>query len=123
MPARRTATRRPATAKSPPRPAVPKQPFDIDEVFVRLRAATRDPRGRRHRRITNRWGYVSAPTPEATLAALEAKLPTQYHVEMNERLVPFGKQMCTGRAPRYRDSIRSPPRARRIRPRSTPRRP
>src|SRR4029079_12934898 len=29
-------------------------------------------------RVTNRWGYVQAPNPEATMAALEAKLPRQY---------------------------------------------
>jgi endonuclease-3 len=51
-------------------------------------------------RVTNRWGYVAATTPEATLAQLEQKLPRQYWVEINERLVPFGKRICTGRAPR-----------------------
>jgi endonuclease-3 len=51
-------------------------------------------------RVTNRWGYVAAPTPEATLAALEAKLPKQYWVELNALLVPFGKHVCTGVAPK-----------------------
>lgn len=51
-------------------------------------------------RITNRWGYVAAPTPEATLAQLEKKLPERYRVEINERLVPFGKRICTGPAPK-----------------------
>lgn len=51
-------------------------------------------------RITNRWGVVSAPTPEATLAQLEAWLPRDEWVEINERLVPFGKWICTGRAPK-----------------------
>ena len=51
-------------------------------------------------RITNRWGVVHAPTPEATLAGLEAWLPRDYWVEINERLVPFGKRICTGRAPK-----------------------
>jgi endonuclease-3 len=51
-------------------------------------------------RVTNRWGYVQGRTPEATLAALEAKLPQQYHVEINELLVPFGKHICTGTLPR-----------------------
>ena len=31
-------------------------------------------------RVTNRWGYVSAKTPEKTLAALEAKLPARHWV-------------------------------------------
>ena len=51
-------------------------------------------------RITNRWGVVRAPTPEATLPQLEAWLPREYWVEINERLVPFGKHVCTGRAPK-----------------------
>ena len=51
-------------------------------------------------RITNRWGVVSAPTPETTLARLEAWLPREYWVEINERLVPFGKWICTGRLPK-----------------------
>src|SRR5438105_14555854 len=41
-------------------------------------------------RITNRWGYVHAPTPEATLHALELTLPKKYWVEINALLVPFG---------------------------------
>lgn len=51
-------------------------------------------------RITNRWGIVAASTPERTQAALEAVLPEQYRVEINERLVPFGKHVCTGERPR-----------------------
>jgi endonuclease-3 len=51
-------------------------------------------------RITNRWGYVAAATPERTIAALAAKLPRRYWVEINERLVPFGKSICTGVRPR-----------------------
>jgi endonuclease III len=51
-------------------------------------------------RVTNRWGYVAERSPEATMAALEAKLPTRYHVEINRLLVPFGKHICTGRRPR-----------------------
>jgi endonuclease-3 len=46
-------------------------------------------------RITNRWGYVQARTPEATMAVLETKLPRQYWVEINALLVPFGKRICT----------------------------
>jgi len=50
-------------------------------------------------RVTNRWGYVAAPTPEATMAALEQVLPPAYHVEINALLVPFGKHICTARLP------------------------
>jgi endonuclease III len=51
-------------------------------------------------RVTNRWGYVQAATPEKTMAALEAKLPQQYWVEINRLLVAFGKHICTGQQPR-----------------------
>jgi len=51
-------------------------------------------------RITNRWGYVETRTPEQTLAALEAKLPAPYHIELNALLVPFGKHICLGTRPR-----------------------
>jgi endonuclease-3 len=51
-------------------------------------------------RVTNRWGYVQANTPEHTLQALEAKLPQKYWVEINRLLVPFGKHICTGQRPR-----------------------
>jgi endonuclease-3 len=50
-------------------------------------------------RITNRWGYVQTQTPEQTMKALEAKLPKKYWIEINERLVPFGRFICTGRVP------------------------
>jgi endonuclease-3 len=50
-------------------------------------------------RVTNRWGYVSAPTPEKTMVALEAKLPRRYWIEINRLLVPFGKHICTGSLP------------------------
>jgi endonuclease-3 len=51
-------------------------------------------------RVTNRWGYVEAKTPEKSMAALEAKLPRQYWVEINKLLVPFGKFVCTGNKPK-----------------------
>jgi endonuclease III len=51
-------------------------------------------------RVTNRWGYVAAPTPEKTTAALEAVLPRRWWVEINKLLVPFGKHICTGRLPK-----------------------
>ena len=51
-------------------------------------------------RVTNRWGLVQAKTPEDTMAALEKVLPRQFWVEINRLLVPFGKSVCTGTAPR-----------------------
>jgi endonuclease-3 len=51
-------------------------------------------------RVTNRWGYVRAPTPEGTRRDLEKQLPRKYWVELNRLLVPFGKHICTGRLPK-----------------------
>jgi endonuclease III len=50
-------------------------------------------------RIANRWGYVHTNTPERTLAALTARLPRQYWLEINAQLVPFGKHICTPTQP------------------------
>ena len=51
-------------------------------------------------RVTNRWGYVDAPTPEKTMIELENKLPRAHWIEINRLLVPFGKHICTGTLPR-----------------------
>jgi endonuclease III len=51
-------------------------------------------------RVTNRWGYVQAPTPEKTMAALQQVLPRRLWVEINALLVPFGKHICTGVRPK-----------------------
>ncbi len=51
-------------------------------------------------RVTNRWGLVHEPTPEKTMEALQQKLPQPYWVEINALLVPFGKHICTGTAPK-----------------------
>ena len=51
-------------------------------------------------RVSNRWGYVQASTPEKTMAALEAKLPHEHWIDINRLLVPFGKHICTGERPR-----------------------
>jgi len=51
-------------------------------------------------RICNRWGYVATTTPERTHDALLAILPEQHRVEINALLVPFGKHICTGVAPK-----------------------
>jgi endonuclease-3 len=51
-------------------------------------------------RVTNRWGYIEASTPEKAMIALEAKLPRRYWIEINQLLVPFGKHVCTGQRPK-----------------------
>jgi endonuclease-3 len=51
-------------------------------------------------RVTNRWGFVTATTPEKTMAALRGKLPKRYWIEINALLVPFGKHVCTGVRPK-----------------------
>jgi endonuclease-3 len=51
-------------------------------------------------RVTNRWGYVKATTPEKSLLALEGKLPQKYWIDINRLLVPFGKHICTGNFPK-----------------------
>jgi endonuclease-3 len=51
-------------------------------------------------RVTNRWGYIAAKTPEKTMEALLEKLPQEYWIELNRLLVPFGKHLCTAIAPK-----------------------
>lgn len=51
-------------------------------------------------RITNRWGYVHTTPPEKTALALADILPERYWIEINERLVPFGKWVCTSARPK-----------------------
>ncbi len=51
-------------------------------------------------RVTNRWGLVTASTPERTMEALEQVLPKRYWIEINSVLVPFGKHICTGQLPK-----------------------
>lgn len=51
-------------------------------------------------RVVNRWGYVQAASPEATMVVLEEVLPERYWIEINRLLVPFGKHVCTGVKPR-----------------------
>ena len=51
-------------------------------------------------RVTNRWGYVQASTPEKTMVALGEKLPRKYWIDINRLLVPFGKHICTGQLPK-----------------------
>jgi endonuclease-3 len=51
-------------------------------------------------RITRRWGYITASTPEKAIAELEEKLPRKFWVKINELLVPFGKHICRGPLPK-----------------------
>lgn len=51
-------------------------------------------------RVCNRWGYVRTTSPERTHDALMTILPERHRVEINAVLVPFGKHICTGTAPR-----------------------
>lgn len=51
-------------------------------------------------RVTNRWGFVQASTPEKTMAVLQDRLPRRYWVEINALVVPFGKHVCTGTRPK-----------------------
>ena len=51
-------------------------------------------------RVTNRWGYVHASTPEGTMRELETVLPKRHWIDINRLLVPFGKHICTGKLPK-----------------------
>ncbi len=51
-------------------------------------------------RVCNRWGYVRTSSPERTHDTLSRILPERHRVEINALLVPFGKHICTGVAPR-----------------------
>lgn len=51
-------------------------------------------------RVTARWGYVAAGSPDQIRRQLEAKLPNRYWIEINRLLVPFGKHICTGTLPK-----------------------
>jgi endonuclease-3 len=46
-------------------------------------------------RVANRWGVIDTRTPEQSQIALEKVFPPRYWLELNERLVPFGKAICT----------------------------
>jgi endonuclease-3 len=51
-------------------------------------------------RITNRWGYVAAKTPDTTELALRAYLPKQYWIPINNLLVTLGQNICHPTSPR-----------------------
>jgi endonuclease-3 len=50
-------------------------------------------------RISNRWGYIRAKTPEQTEFALREKLPKEYWLEYNGLLVSMGQNLCTPTSP------------------------
>jgi len=45
-------------------------------------------------RITNRWGYVKAKTPDQTEVVLRKKLPSEYWLVINDYLVTYGQNLC-----------------------------
>ena len=45
-------------------------------------------------RISNRWGYIHARTPEKSEEALREKLPRRYWKVYNDLLVTFGQNLC-----------------------------
>ena len=51
-------------------------------------------------RVVNRWGLIEAKDPKKTLKALEEVVPRNRWVDVNRLLMPFGKHICLGRAPR-----------------------
>lgn len=59
-------------------------------------------------RIVNRWGYVTARTPDLTEQALRDRLPLEYWIPLNDLLVSFGQHRCLPVTPRCSDcSVRS----------------
>lgn len=56
-------------------------------------------------RVVNRWGFIQTNQPEQTMLALEQKVDKQKWIDINRLLMPFGKHICTGRAPRCSDCV------------------
>ena len=56
-------------------------------------------------RVVNRWGFIQTSQPEQTMLALEQKVDTQKWIDINRLLMPFGKHICTGRAPHCSDCV------------------
>ncbi len=50
-------------------------------------------------RVVNRWGFIQTSQPEQTMLALEQKVDKKKWIDINRLLMPFGKHICTGRAP------------------------
>lgn len=51
-------------------------------------------------RVVNRWGILQSTQPERTMLALEKLIPHEKWIDINRLLMPFGKHICTGNAPR-----------------------
>ena len=51
-------------------------------------------------RVVNRWGVIQTGQPEQTMIALEKKVPHEKWIDINRLLMPFGKHICTGNAPK-----------------------
>jgi endonuclease-3 len=51
-------------------------------------------------RVANRWGVIDTKTPEQSQLALQKVFPPRHWLELNERLVPFGKAICTRLRPK-----------------------
>ena len=50
-------------------------------------------------RISNRMGWIKTTKPDDSVKALEAVLPPEHWIEINEVLVLYGQQICTPRNP------------------------
>jgi endonuclease III len=50
-------------------------------------------------RVTNRWGFIQTADPEKTMMALQEKVPQKQWIDINRLLMPFGKNICTGKLP------------------------
>lgn len=51
-------------------------------------------------RIVNRWGYVTTKSPAKTEAALLAKLPRDYWLEISEEMDALGNSICLPTLPK-----------------------
>lgn len=51
-------------------------------------------------RISNRLGWIKTKTPEETEKALEAMVPKEYWIELNNLMVKFGRKICLPRKPK-----------------------
>lgn len=50
-------------------------------------------------RVVNRWGWIQTKQPEQTMVTLQEKVPQKQWIDINRLLMPFGKNICTGRLP------------------------
>jgi endonuclease III len=50
-------------------------------------------------RVTNRWGFIQTTDPEKTMLTLQEKVPQKQWIDINRLLMPFGKNICTGKLP------------------------